>query len=202
MSSGRAGGRERGGPVPRGTAAATRATRARSTGSSRSSGGCSPLPRRSCSSGELDGAQALAEQARAIDPNHPRVAFLVAQIGAQREHAVLDKAQRAAAGGNVAGALAVLDVAAHGARRATLVDEAREQLAQQQLDARVADYLSRGRDALSRAQLIAPAEDNARFYIESARALAPNDARVQEATQDLIARLESEARQALAAGDA
>jgi periplasmic protein TonB len=151
--------------------------------------------------GELDGAQALAEQARSIDPNHPRVAFLVAQIGAQREHAVLEKAQRAAAGGNVAGALAVLDVAAHGARRATLVDEAREQLAQQQLDARVADYLSRGRDALSRAQLIAPAQDNARFYIESARALAPNDARVQEATQDLIARLESEARQALAASD-
>ena len=151
--------------------------------------------------GELDGAQALAEQARAIDPNHPRVAFLVAQIGAQREHAVLEKAQRAAAGGNVAGALAVLDGAAHGARRPTLVDEAREQLAQQQLDARVADYLSRGRDALSRAQLIAPAEDNARFYIESARALAPNDARVQEATQDLIARLESEARQALAASN-
>ena len=149
--------------------------------------------------GQLDGAQALAEQARAIDPNHPRVAFLLAQIGAQREHGVLDKAQRAAAGGNVAGALAVLDGAARGARRSTLVDEAREQLAQQQLDARVADYLSRGRDALSRAQLIAPLEDNARFYIESARALAPNDARVREATEDLIARLESEARQALAA---
>jgi TonB family protein len=153
---------------------------------------------------QLDGAQTLAEQARAIDPNHPRVAFLLAQIGAQREHAVLDKAQRAAAGGNVAGALAVLDAAARGARRSTLVNEARaqlaqQQLAQQQLDARVTDYLSRGRDAGSRGALIAPLEDNARFYIESARALAPNDARVQEATADLIARLESEARQALAA---
>src|SRR5579862_9594325 len=49
------------------------------------------------------------------------------------------------------------------------------------------------------AQLIAPAEDNARFYIESARTLAPEDARVVEAVRDLIARLESEARQALAA---
>jgi TonB family protein len=150
--------------------------------------------------GQLEGAQALAEQARAIDPNNARVAFVLAQIGAQRERAVLDKAQRAAAGGNVAGALAVLDGAARGARRSTLVAEAREQLAQQQqLDARVADYLGRGRDAESRGALIVPVEDNARFYIESARALAPNDTRVQEATAELIARLESEARQALEA---
>ena len=72
--------------------------------------------------------------------------------------AVLDKAQRAAAGGDVAGALAVLDGAAHGAQRSTLVEEAREQLAQQQLDARVAEYLSRGHEALARGALIAPVE--------------------------------------------
>jgi TonB family protein len=151
--------------------------------------------------GQLDGAQALAEQARAIDPQHAGVAFLLGQIGAAREHAVLEKAQRAAARGNVAGAIAVLDEAAHTEQRPALVDEARQALAQQQLDARVVDYLGRARDALSRAQLISPAEDNARFYIESARTLAPNDARVGEAVRDLIARLESEARQALAARD-
>jgi TonB family protein len=149
--------------------------------------------------GQLDAAQALASQARAIDPQHPRVAFLLGQIGTAREQAVLEKAQRAAAHGNVAGALAVLDDAAHGERRPALVDEAREALAQQQLDTRVADYLGRARDALSAARLIAPVEDNARFYIESARTLAPQDARVVEAVRDLIARLESEARQALAA---
>jgi TonB family protein len=149
--------------------------------------------------GQIDAAQALAEQARAIDPQHAGVAFLLGQIGSAREHAVLEKAQRAAAHGNVAGALAVLDEAAHSEHRPALVDEARETLAQQQLEARVADYLGRARDALSRAQLIAPAEDNAHFYIESARTLAPEDARVVEAVRDLIARLESEARQALAA---
>jgi len=149
--------------------------------------------------GQLAAAQALAEQARAIDPQHPRVAFLLGQIGAAREQAVLEKAQRAAAHGNVAGALAVLDDAAHGERRPALVDEAREALAQQQLDSRIAAYLGRARDALSAARLIAPVEDNARFYIESARTLAPEDARVVEAVRDLIARLESEARQALAA---
>jgi periplasmic protein TonB len=149
----------------------------------------------------LDAAQALAEEARAIDPHHPRVAFLLAEVNTARERAVLEKAQRAAAGGNVSGALAVLDEAVRGKRRSTLVNEARE-AAQQQLDAHVGDLLARARDALSHAQLISPAEDNARFYIESAHTLAPTDARVEEATQDLIARLESEARQALAAKDA
>jgi len=150
----------------------------------------------------LDAAQQLVDQARALSPNHPRVAFITAQIGAQRERAVLSKAQRAAASGNVAAALAVLDDAAHGSRPSTLVDEARQELAQQQVDARVADYLGRGRDALNQGRLIEPVEDNARFYIESARALAPQSAGVQQATQDLITRLESESRAALGARNA
>jgi TonB family protein len=150
----------------------------------------------------LDAAQQLVEQARRINPAHPRVAFVAAQIDAQRERVVLGKAQRAAAGGNVAGALAALDDAAHGTRPSTLVDEARTELAQQQLDARVADYLSRARAALQQGRLIEPAEDNARSYVQSARALAPANAQVQQATQDLISRLESEARQALSARNA
>jgi TonB family protein len=150
----------------------------------------------------LDAAEHLTEQARAIDPNHARVAFLAAQIGAQRERAVLNKAQRAAAGGDVAGALATLEDASHGEHRSTLVEQARQQLAQKQLDGRIADYLGRARDALTRGALIAPVEDNARFYIESARALAPGDIRVQQATQELIAALQNEARQALGAKNA
>jgi protein TonB len=150
----------------------------------------------------LDAAQQLTAQARAIDPNHARVAFLAAQIDAQRERAVLTRAQRAAAGGDLAGALATLEDAAHGEHRSTLVEEARQQLAQKQLDTRVADFLSRGRDALARGALVAPLEDNARFYIESARALAPGAASVQQATQELIGRLQTEARQALDAKNA
>ena len=147
----------------------------------------------------LDEAQARADQAHAISPEHPRVAFLIAQIGAQRERAVLDKAQRAAATGNVAGALAVLDDAARGGHH-SLVEEARAQLAQKQVDGRAAEFLRRGREALVRGRLIEPPEQNARFFIESARALAPADAAVQQATQELIARLQAEAGQALTAG--
>jgi protein TonB len=150
----------------------------------------------------LDAAQQLADAARAISPEHPRVAFLSAQIGAQRERAVLGKAQRAAAGGDVAGALAMLDDAARGGHRSTVADEARQQLAQQQVDAHVSDFLGRARAALTANQLLEPPEQNAHFFIESARALAPNDPAVQQARQEFIARLEGEAHQAIAAGNA
>jgi len=152
--------------------------------------------------GELDAAQELTAQARAISPDHPRVAFVTAQIGAQRERAMLGKAQRTAAAGNVAAAIAALDDAARTGHHSSLSDEARAELARRQLDTRVADFLNRGREALERGALIAPAQDNARFYIESARALAPDDPQVQQAAQDLSARLESAAREALAARNA
>ncbi len=149
----------------------------------------------------LDEAQQLADQAHAISPDHPRVAFLTAQIGAQRERAVLDKAHHAAATGNLASALAVLDDAARGGHHSTVVEEAREQFAQKQVDERVTEFLRRGREALVRGQLIEPPEQNARFLIESARALAPGDAGVQQAMQELVARLKAEAAQALTAGN-
>src|SRR5437762_1928150 len=80
------------------------------------------------------------------------------------------------------------------------VDSARERLTQQRLGG-VADFLKRAREALADGQLVEPAERNARFYIESARALAPQDPGVAQATQALIARLNVEAGQALTAGD-
>jgi TonB family protein len=91
--------------------------------------------------------------------------------------------------------------AASAATVPALPNDASEESAQPQLDAQVSDFLQRAATAMSRGAFIEPKEDNARFYLESARALAPQDERVQEATLDLVARLESEARQALAAHD-
>jgi protein TonB len=152
--------------------------------------------------GRLDAAQQLCDEARAVNPDHPRAAFLAAQISAQRERAVLAQARRAAAGGDLRGALAVLDNAARGALPSQLATEARVELARQQVDARVAQFLQRGRDALDHGQLIEPTEQNARFYIESARALSPDNPAVQRSQQDLFARLLAEGSQALAAGNA
>jgi TonB family protein len=118
----------------------------------------------------LDAAQQLVDAARTLSPAHPHVAFLAAQIGAQREHAALAR---------------------------TLPASPASQPAVRQGDARVTDFLTKARAALSSGALIEPVEDNARFYIESARELAADDPQVQQAMADLIARLEGEARKSI-----
>lgn len=148
----------------------------------------------------IDEAQKLTDQARAIKPDHVRVAFLTAEIGKERERAVLMQARQAAATGNIEQAIAVLDDAKAG--RSSLVAEARRELEQKKFDDRVSDYLHKSTDRMRRGQLIEPAQDNARFYIESARAIAPNDTEVKQAERQLGDRLVTEARKALTAGNA
>ncbi len=150
----------------------------------------------------IDEAQKLTDEARAIKPDHVRVAFLTAQIGKERERAVLMQARQAAASGNIEQAIAVLDGAARQTGRSTLVAEARRELEQKKFDERVGEYLKKSADRMRRGELIEPAQDNARFYIESARAIAPNDNDVRQAERQLADRLVAEARKALAAGNA
>ena len=50
--------------------------------------------------------------------------------------------------------------------------------------------------------MLQPPEANARFYIESARALAPGNPQVQQTRAELATRLTSEARAAVSAGNA
>ena len=150
----------------------------------------------------LDEAQKLTEQARAIKPDHVRVAFLMAQIAKDRERAVLAQARQAASSGNIQRALSVLDSAAREGHSSALVTEARQELEQQkQLGERVRDYLRRADERLRRGMLVEPAEDNARFLIESARALAPSDPDVRQAQRQLADRFVAEARKSLTAGN-
>lgn len=151
----------------------------------------------------LDEAQKLTEQARAIRPDHVRVAFLLAQIGKERERALLTQARQSASSGNLEQAIAVLDGASRDGQHSTLVAEARQELEQKKkLSERVKDLLAKADDRLHGGQLIDPSQDNARFFIESARALAPDDADARQEQRQLSDRLVSEARKALAAGDA
>ncbi|HEX3850562.1 MAG TPA: TonB family protein, partial [Polyangiaceae bacterium] len=150
----------------------------------------------------LDEAQRLTDQARAIKPDHVRVAFLTAQIGKERERAVLAQARQAASSGNIEQALSVLDGANREGQHSTLVSEARQELEQKKFDERVRDYVSRANDRMRKGELLQPAQDNAQFYIESARALAPNDGEVKQAHRQFLDRLVSEARKSLVTGNA
>src|SRR6185437_859230 len=141
----------------------------------------------------LEEAQRLTDLARAIKPDHVRVAFLLAQIGKERERAVLAQARQAASSGNLEQALSVLDGAARDGQHSTLVSEARQELQHKELDARVQDFVHRANARMRDGALLQPAQDNAQFYIESARALAPNDAEVKQLQRQLLDRLVGEA---------
>ncbi len=147
----------------------------------------------------LDEAQRLTDEARAIKPDHVRAAFLMAQIAKERERAALTQASQAASGGNIEQALAVLDgTNAH----SSVITAARQELRQKEMDEQVRDYLTRANERMRAGELLEPAQDNAQYYIESARALAPGDVEVKQARKQFLTRLVGEARKALAAGNA
>lgn len=150
----------------------------------------------------LDEAQKLTDQARALQPDHLRVAFLSTQIGKARERFVLNQARQAASSGNIEGAIAVLDGANQDDKHSAPAADARQELEQQKLNDRVNEYLAKASERLGDGQLIEPAQDNARFFIESARAIAPDEPQVQQAQKQLEERLVTEARKSLAGGNA
>jgi len=149
----------------------------------------------------VDEAQKLTDQARAIKPDHVRVAFLTAQIAKERERTVLMQARQAAASGNTQQAIAILD-GASSKQNSTLVAEAKRELEQKRFDERVSDYLRKASDRLKRGDVLDPPQDNARFFVESARAIAPSDPEVKQAQRQLADRIVTETRKALNAGNA
>lgn len=150
----------------------------------------------------VDDAQRLTAVARTVQPDHVRVAFLTAQIGKERERALLAQARQAAARGKMEEAIAVLDRGRLTNGSSTLMSETRNELAQRKVEDSVSEFLQRANDRMRRGALIEPAQDNARFFIESARALAPNDGTVRQAQRQLGESLVAQARAAIAAGNA
>jgi len=150
---------------------------------------------------KLEEASRFTELARSIQPDHVRVAFLTTQLGKERERALLAQARAAAARGKVDEAIAVLDRASLTSGNTTLVTEARNEIAAKKVDDRVTDFLRRATERIRAGALVEPAQNNARFFIESARAIAPNDANVRQAQRQLADRVVTQARNAITSGN-
>lgn len=148
-----------------------------------------------------DDAARLTDIARSIEPDHVRVAFLTTQIGKERERLLLAQARQAAASGKVEEAIRMLDRQSVTGGSNQQVAEARNEIAQKKVDDRVDDFLKRASDRIRRNALVEPAQDNARFFIESARAIAPNDGNVRAAQKQLADRIVAQVRTSLAAGN-
>ncbi len=154
--------------------------------------------------GKLDDAARDIEAAKSLQPDNVRIAFLSTQLGKERERVLLTKARAAAASGDLGKALAVLGSPGEGGTPsgAGLVADARRALEAQQANARVRELLRLAGERLRSGNLTEPSSDNARFYLESARALAPRDPGVQRVSDQLSSRALTEARAAVARGDA
>lgn len=152
--------------------------------------------------GRLEAATRSVEAARGLQPGNVRIEFLTAQIARERERALLARARAAAASGDLGTALAALADAPSGSSTDPAVVDTRRVLQRQQIDERLRELLASAAARLQRGALLEPASDNARFYLESARALAPRDPRVLRLGEQLRARLLTEARQAASRGDA
>ncbi|MGE0582647.1 MAG: energy transducer TonB [Steroidobacteraceae bacterium] len=147
----------------------------------------------------LDDATRLVGFARSVRPDHPRVAFLTTQIGKERERQLLAAARQAAAGGDLDRAIAVLEGGS--ATGSELLGAAKRELQQREAEQEAANFLAQAIARTKSGALLEPAQDNARFYLESARALAPRSAALAPVEQALRAALAAAAGQAIAAGD-
>jgi len=154
--------------------------------------------------GKLDDAARDIDSAKALQPDNVRIAFLSTQLGKERERLLLTRARAAAASGDLGKALAVLDSTGDAAApsSAGLVAQARRELEAQQVNERVRELLRLGNERLRSGSLTEPASDNARFYLESARALAPREVGVARLSTALQNRALADARAAVARGDA
>ena len=146
-----------------------------------------------------DDAARLVDFARGLRPDQPRVAFLAAQVAKERERQLLATARRAAAGGDLDRAIAVLESGS--STGSELLGAAKRDLQQREIEKEAANFLALADARLKSGALLEPAQDNARFYLESARALMPQGAALQPVERALRAALVDAANGAIATSD-
>lgn len=141
----------------------------------------------------LGEAEQLTDAAGAIDPNNVRIAFLIAQIHKESTPAAGIPANAAGRQGRA------LASAAHGAAGASTGSAgALERLG---VAGRVSEFLKQADSRMRSGSLLSPAENNAKFFIDAAAALAPEDEGVHRAQRALVERLLLEARSAAQTGN-
>ncbi len=160
----------------------------------------------------LDEAARLTAAARAIEPDNVRVTFLAAQIHKDRRAGLespsqggLNASARREAVGGGAGShdrSALAGPSASGnASQAASAEKARRDSDSLEMQAQVKSLLERAQARAGSGDLLAPAENNAKFFVDAAAALAPRDPAVRAAQRDLAMRMLGQARAAAEAGN-
>lgn len=150
--------------------------------------------------GRIEEAARLTDAARAIEPDNVRVTFLTAEIDKDRQAAGGPSTQSGAEP-SARGGLRPSGAAGLGVRGQAATGSAGPGAAPLDLQAQVKSFLAQAQARARSGNLIEPAENNAKFFVDAAAALAPRDPAVRKAQRDLAARMLARARDAAQAGD-
>ena len=137
----------------------------------------------------IDEAQQLTDAARALDLANVRIAFLAAQIA--KETSERPSGARAAAAAKATTSRAL----------ASLTSSPKGQAGPLDVADRVSAFLKQADTRMRSGALLAPAGSNAKFFVDAAAALSPDDAAVHKAQHALAERLLAEAQSAAKAGN-
>jgi len=152
--------------------------------------------------GRVDDAARDIEAARSVRPNNMRLAFLNAQLAKESERRLITQAREAATAGNYTRARTLLDRAAQGqATPSAGVLAARRELERQRLGSNVDSLLRSAGERLKQGNLVEPAGDSAKSFIEAALAADPKNAEARQVRRVLADQTLQKSRQAIARRD-
>ncbi len=141
-----------------------------------------------------DAAEALA-QVGVADPNNSRLPFLTAQLAQAQQRDYLDSARAAIRDNRLEDAAAAIDNAASlGLSDTADLDSVREELGATRSAQAVEDVLAQAAERLEQGQLIAPANDNARYYYELVLSNDPGNTTAEQGLAVVAGRLVLQAR--------
>jgi len=141
----------------------------------------------------IDEARQLTDAARSIDPGNVRIAFLAAQVGKESGPRTAVPVAGVTPGRVRASRAAASPAPSSGASAAVSLPAG--------IGDRVKAFLAQAEARMRSDALLAPAGNNAKFFLDAAAALAPDDPTVRRAQRALAERLLAQARSAALAGN-
>ncbi len=154
--------------------------------------------------GRREEAQQLTQAARAIEPDNVRIAFLTDQIakpgsgsGGPTDAAATPK-ERVNRASRAGRALTDATPAESPSLASTRAAERADRL---DVGGRVSGFLRQAEARMRSGALLAPAQNNAKFFVDAAAALAPDDAAVHKAQHALAEQMLAEAQSAVQGGN-
>lgn len=150
----------------------------------------------------IDEAAAALAAIREMEPDHARLPFFSAQLAQLQLREYLDSARVAIRESRFEDAsLAIEDARALEITDSTEIDGVAEELSASLSEQRVDDVLAQASARLNEGKLIAPSNDNARYYYELALSNDPGNPAAQQGLTAVAARLVLQSRMRIDAGE-